>query len=185
MAFQNLKTGNTVYAFTKSNPPSFEVGQVIADAEVHAKYPQPTPHPNQLYPNFMPSTPQEQAVKLSIRFGEKIQPIDNLMPTADIQDCGNGLMLSCSREAINAEVFAFKQLSDNAIAPKVIEMHQINSQVCAEIITKLNPEIAEKQRLEAENQKLREELITIKSETSEVKKLVTSLMEQLGAKTEE
>lgn len=185
MAFQNLKTGNTVYAFTKSNPPTFEIGQVIADAEVHTKYPQQNPVPGQMFPGFMPSPPQEQAVKLSIRFGEKIQPIDNLMPTADIQDCGNGLFLSCSREAINAEVFAFKQLSDNAIAPKVIEMHQINSQVCTDIITKLNPEIAEKQRLEAENQKLREELQTIKSETSEVKQLVTSLMIQLGAKTEE
>lgn len=182
MAFQNLKTGNTVYAFTKSNPPTFAVGQVISDAEVHAKYPQPNQVPG-YPPAFMPN--QEQAVKLSIRFGEKIQPIDNLMPTADIQDCGNGLFLSCSREAINAEVLAFKQLSDSAIAPDVIEMHRSNSIACADIITKLNPEIAERQRLEEENRQLRSELQTIKSETSEVKSMVTSLLKQLGATAEQ
>ena len=182
MAFQNLRTGSTVYAFTKSNSPQLEVGQVVSDPELRAKYPNTAPAPGQVYnaPPFLPP-PQEQVVKLSIRFGEKIQPIDGLSPTADIQDCGNGLFISCSREAINAEVVAYKQMSDNAIAPKVIEMHQHISQRCAEILTKLNPEVAERQRLEAENKKLREELKVLRGETSEMKGMLSSLLEQLGS----
>lgn len=182
MAFQNLRTGSTVYAFTKSNSPQFEVGQVVSDPELRAKYPNTAPAPGQVYnaPPFLPP-PQEQVVKLSIRFGEKIQPIDGLSPTADIQDCGNGLFISCSREAINAEVVAYKQMSDNAIAPKVIEMHQHISQRCADILIKLNPEVAERQRLEAENKKLRDELKVLRGETSEMKGMLSSLLEQLGS----
>ena len=182
MAFQNLRTGSTVYAFTKSNSPQFEVGQVVSDPELRAKYSNTAPAPGQVYnaPPFLPP-PQEQVVKLSIRFGEKIQPIDGLSPTADIQDCGNGLFISCSREAINAEVVAYKQMSDNAIAPKVIEMHQHISQRCADILIKLNPEVAERQRLEAENKKLRDELKVLRGETSEMKGMLSSLLEQLGS----
>jgi len=184
MAFQNLRTGSTIYAFTKSNSPQFEVGQVVADPELRAKYPNPNaaPTPGQVYnaPPFLPQ-PQEQVVKLSIRFGEKIQPIDGLSPTADIQDCGNGLFISCSREAINAEIAAYKQLSDNAIAPKILEMHKHISERCADILTKLNPEVAERQRLEAENKKLREELQVLRGETSEMKGMLSTLLEQLGS----
>ena len=183
MAFQNLRTGSTVYAFTKSNSPQFEIGQVIADPEIHAKYPQQGISPGQVYnpPSFMPPAPQEQVVKLTIRFGEKIQPIDRLTPTADIQDCGNGLFISCSRDAINAEVLSYKQISDNALAPQVLETHKQISSKCAEIINQLNPEIAERQRLEAENKKLREELSVIKSETSEMKGMLSDLLAQLGS----
>lgn len=182
MAFQNLRTGSTVYAFTKSNSPQLEVGQVVSDPELRTKYPNTAPAPGQVYnaPPFLPP-PQEQVVKLPIRFGEKIQPIDGLSPTADIQDCGNGLFISCSREAINAEVVAYKQMSDNAIAPKVIEMHQHISQRCADILIKLNPEVAERQRLEAENKKLRDELKVLRGETSEMKGMLSSLLEQLGS----
>lgn len=181
MSFQNLKTGSTIYAFQKGGNPQFEIGQLTADPELKTKYPQPSPAPGQMYNShpFMPQ-PQEQIVKLSIRFGEKIQPIDGLSPTADIQDCGNGLFISCNREAINAEVLAYKQLSDNAIAPNVIEMHKNISERCSEILTKINPEVAERQRLEAENKKLRDELSAIKSETTEMKGMLSSLLEQLG-----
>lgn len=180
MAFQNLRTGSTIYAFTKSDSPQFEVGQIIAEPEIHAKYPQPV-NPGQVYnpPTFMPP-PQEQVVKLTVKFGEKIQPIDRLPLTADIQDCGNGLIISCNREAINAEVLSYKQISDNALAPQVLEAHKRISSKCAEIIMQLNPEIAERQRLEAENKKLREELSVIKSETSEMKGMLSNLLAQLG-----
>jgi len=183
MAFQNLRTGSTVYAFYKSNLPQLEVGQVIADPELRTKYPIGQQAPGQTYNpmNFMGAQPQEQVAKLSIRFGEKIQPIDGLRPNADIQDCGNGLILSCSREAINAEVIAYKQLSDNALDPEVLAIHKTISGNCADIIAKLNPEVAERQRLETENKKLREELMSIKAETSEVKGMLSSLLEQLGS----
>ncbi len=183
MAFQNLRAGSTVYAFTKSTSPQFEIGQVIADPEIRTKYPAVPAIPGQGFnaPSpFMPNQ-QEKVVKLSIKFGEKIQPIDGLFPTADIQDCGNGLFLSCSREAINAEVIAYKQLSDSALAPSVIDTHKRISERCAQILTEINPEVAERQRLEQENKKLRDEMQAIRAETRDVKQMMSSLLAQLGS----
>ena len=177
MAFQNLRTGSTVYAFIKGNSPQFEVGQLVADPEVKVKYPNPSQPYNPA--NFM-SNSQEQVVNLSIRFGDKIQPIANLSPVADIQDCGNGMFLSCSREAISAEVVAYRQISEMALSPEALNIHKQIVASCDEIYSKLNPEVAERQRLEEENKKLRAEISAIKSETTEVKGMLNSLLEQLG-----
>lgn len=43
MAFQNLRTGSTVYIFHKDNSPKLEIGQVIAEPKIRQKYPIPTP----------------------------------------------------------------------------------------------------------------------------------------------
>lgn len=34
MAFQNLRTGSTVYIFHKDNSPKLEIGQVIAEPKI-------------------------------------------------------------------------------------------------------------------------------------------------------
>lgn len=181
MAFQNLRTGSTVYAFYKGNNPQFEIGQVVTDPEIKAKYPNAAANPGQAYPppSFLPQ-PQEQIVRLSIKFGEKIQPIDGLSPMADIQDCGNGLIISCNREAINAEIVAYKQISDSILAPSNLEMHKRISAWCNETLTKINPEVAERQRLEAENKELRNELQGLRTETAEMKTMLSTLLDQLG-----
>lgn len=59
---------------------------------------------------------QEQVVDLSIKIGDKVQPIEGLTPSTDIQDCGNGLFVSCNRDAVNAEVAAYMHNSEVAIA---------------------------------------------------------------------
>lgn len=100
MAFQNLRTGSTVYIFHKDNSPKLEIGQVIAEPKIRQKYPIPTP--GQPYVGFIPQQ-QEQVVDLSIKIGDKVQPIEGLTPSTDIQDCGNGLFVSCNRDAVNAE----------------------------------------------------------------------------------
>lgn len=87
MAFQNLRTGSTVYIFHKDNSPKLEIGQVIAEPKIRQKYPIPTP--GQPYAGFIPQQ-QEQVVDLSIKIGDKVQPIEGLTPSTDIQDCGNG-----------------------------------------------------------------------------------------------
>lgn len=82
MAFQNLRTGSTVYIFHKDNSPKLEIGQVIAEPKIRQKYPIPTP--GQPYAGFMPQQ-QEQVVDLSIKIGDKVQPIEGLTPSTDIQ----------------------------------------------------------------------------------------------------
>lgn len=123
MAFQNLRTGSTVYIFHKDNSPKLEIGQVIAEPKIRQKYPIPTP--GQPYAGFMPQQ-QEQVVDLSIKIGDKVQPIEGLTPSTDIQDCGNGLFVSCNRDAVNAEVAAYMHSSEVAIADEVINAHEVD-----------------------------------------------------------
>lgn len=172
MAFKDLRPGSTVYFFYKNNSPRLEIGQVISEPNMRQKYPmQPQAQP---YMAHIQPQPQEQVVDISIKLSEKVQPVEGLTPTADIQDCGNGLLISCSRDAINAEVFAYKQISDIALAQETLQTHKQISSSCAEIIATLNPEVAERQRMEAENQELKKELY-------EMKGMLNSLLEQLGS----
>ena len=142
------------------------------------KYPIPTP--GQPYAGFMPQQ-QEQVVDLSIKIGDKVQPIEGLTPSTDIQDCGNGLFVSCNRDAVNAEVAAYMHSSEVAIADEVINAHRQIIESCKNIMVVLNPEIAERQRLEKENSELKTQLKELYKSQSEMKGMMASLLEQLGS----
>ena len=171
MAFQNLRAGNTVYIFYKTADPVIKVGQIIGDVKLRPKYPTSNGQPV----NFgaMPYTP-EQVADFSVKTDERIQPFENVNPASDIQDCGNGMIISCSRDAINAEVTDYMRTSEKAVNEETIEMHRNIISKCTEILAEVNPEIAERKRVEVENAELRKEL-------SEVKNMVKSLLEQLGS----
>lgn len=182
MAFQNLRTGSTVYAFYQTESPKFEIGQLMEEPELSDKYPVPNQN-GQMYPMPMyqqPPQQKEQVVKLVIKFGDKIQPIERINANLDIQDCGNGLILSCNRDAMNARIIAYKQISERALDERTLETHRNIYKACEEALTALNPEIAERQRLEEENEKLRAELQQIRNETSEMKGMMSELLQQLG-----
>ena len=157
MAFQYLRSGCTVYFFHNYNSPNLEIGQVIAEPKIR------------------------QIVDLSIKIGDKVQPIEGLTPSTDIQDCGNGLFVSCNREAVNAEVAAYMHNSEVAIADDVINAHRQIIESCKNIMVVLNPEIAERQRLEKENSELKTQLKELRESQSEMKGMMASLLEQLGS----
>lgn len=171
MAFQNLKTGNTVYIFRKGNLPELEIGQIMSEPKIRQKYQMPSAAQPYSAMSFMPQQ-GEQVVDLSIKIGEKVQPIEGLCPVLDIQDCGNGLFVSCSRDAINAEIATYMHNSEMAITDETINAHKHIVECCKAIMVKLNPEIAERQRIEEENKEL-------KSELREMKDMMTRLLEQL------
>lgn len=179
MAFQNLRNGSTVYILYKTNDPKLEIGQVLGEPKIRQKFPlnggQPYPTPQ-----FMPQQ-QEQVVDLSIKIGEKVQPVEGLTPNIDIQDCGNGLFVSCSRDAINAEVAAFMHNSEVAISDETISAHRTIVNNCKQIMMQLNPEIADRQRIEQENKELRNQLEGLRKSQREMKDMMTTLLEQLGS----
>lgn len=82
---------------------------------------------------------------------------------ADIEDCGGGVFVSCSRDAINAEIAAYKHISDLALSEETLGVHRTISGNCSEIMARLNPEIAERQRMEQENQELKGEIKDMKA----------------------
>lgn len=158
MTFRNLKTGSTLYIFHKDNSPKLEVGVLTADPEIKQKTQQ---NPQQaMFPNYIPQQ-AEQVVNLTVRIGERIVPVQGLTPSAVIQDCGNNIFVSCSRDAINTEVVSHKQTSDLALDEELLAVHRIISNNCKGIMAQLNPEIAERERIEQENKELRDEIKTI------------------------
>ena len=178
MAFQNLRNGSTVYILYKTNEPKLEIGQVLGEPKARQKFPingQPYP-----VPQFMPQQ-QEQVVDLSVKIGDKVQPIEGLTPSIDIQDCGNGLFVSCSRDAVNAEVAAFMHNSEVAISEETLKAHQTIVNNCKQIMMQLNPEIAERQRLEVENRELKGEIKRLSESQKEMKDMMATLLEQLGS----
>lgn len=174
MTFKNLKPGSTLYVFYKNNAPRLEVGLLTSDPEIKQKHPI-TQQQGAMLPNFMPQ-PTEQVVDLMVRIGDKVVPVRGLNPMSDIQDCGNDVFVSCSRDAINAEVMSHKQTSDLALSEETLGVHRTISENCEGIMAQLNPEIAERQRMEQENQELRNEIKTINGKIdSLIKKLSKGL----------
>lgn len=176
MTFRNLRIGSTLYVFYKDNAPRMEVGQLASDIEIKQKHPiTPQGVPMTAYPQMLPQQ-TEQVVDLMIKIGEKTVPVKGLNPMADIQDCGGGVYVACSRDAINAEVMAYKQISDLALSEETLGVHRTISTNCAAIIAQINPEIAERQRMEMENQELRNEIKTMQGKIdSLIKKLTKGL----------
>ena len=178
MAFQNLRNGSTVYLLYKTNDPKLDIGQVLGEPKIRQKFPiNAQPYPT---PQYMPQ-PQEQVLDLSIKIGDKVQPVEGLTPNTDTQDCGNGLLISCSRDAVNAEVAAFMHNSEVAISEETLKAHQTIVNNCKQIMMQLNPEIAERQRLEVENRELKGEIKRLSDSQKEMKEMMATLLEQLGS----
>ena len=79
----------------------------------------------------------------------------------NITDIGGNSVISCSKGAINDEVRAFKQRSEDVL--NSMEYHQSVIAGCDDIIKVLNPEIAEREEREKETQELKNEIASLKS----------------------
>ena len=160
MSFQNLRKGGTLIVFHKDHKPYVEFGQVVDDPKPRDKYDFKN-KPQQFNPYYPQQ--QEQVIDLSVKIGENITNFQGLPLFADMQDFGNGLIISCSKDAINAEIVSLQQISENVLSPQNLEMHKSIIEGCKEAITVLNPEIAERKKADEENKALRQELSELKA----------------------
>lgn len=85
------------------------------------------------------------------------------------------------RDALNAEVAAFMHNSEVAISEEAVKGHRNIVESCKGIMVQLNPEIAERQRLETENKELKSELKGLRESQKEMRDMMESLLEQLGS----
>ena len=81
----------------------------------------------------------------------------------------------------NGYVTKYMHNSEVAIADDVINAHRQIIESCKNIRVVLNPEIAERQRLEKENSELKTQLKELRESQSEMKSMMASLLEQLGS----
>lgn len=97
---------------------------------------------------------------ITVEVDGKSTNLQKLPASGEIADFGNNVVVATSKEAMNNELISMKQRSLDII--NSVEQHQGIIFGCDEILQKLNPEIAEKQRQEQENKQLREEINSLK-----------------------
>lgn len=161
--FQNLRAGNQVYILHKDGHPSMETGYVVSVSMPMPKY--------QVPPVF--GQPQEMVVDIVVKINNVDSTYQKLPATSDIADFGSsGLVISASREAMNAEIISLKNKSIEAI--NSVDYHKGVIEGCDSILSGLNPEYAERQQQQAEINEL-------KSRLSELMEMNRSLMSRLDS----
>lgn len=161
--FQNLRAGNQVYILHKDGHPSMDMGSVVSVSMPVPKY--------QVPPVF--GQPQEMVVDLVVKVNNVENTYQKLPATSDIADFGpSGIVISSSREAMNAEVLSLKTRSTDAI--NSIDYHRGIIEGCESILSSLYPEYAERQQQAAE-------INDLKAQLSELMEINRNLLSRLDS----
>ena len=156
--FQSLSHNNIVYILHKDKA-VLETGSVVSVSMPVPKYP--------VQPMF--GQPQEMVVDLVVKINNQDITYQKLPATLDIADFGNSsVVLSDSREAMNAEITSLKQKSMTIL--NSLDFHKDMIANCDRILSELNPEFAEKQQQQIE-------INTLKTQVGEMSKNITELMD--------
>ena len=147
MAFQNLRNNHQIYILNKDSIPTLEIGKVTFVSAPVPKYGNAS-----MYTDLV--------LDITVDIDGRSTNFQKLPATNEIADFGNNVVIATSKEAMNNELISMKQRSLDII--NSVEQHQSIISGCDEILQKLNPEIAEKQRQEPENKQLREEINSLK-----------------------
>ena len=152
MAFQNLRNNHQIYILHRDIPPTLEIGKVT-----NITLPVPKYGTNSMYNDLV--------LDITVDVNGNSMNFQKIPANSEIADFGNNIVISTDKQAMNSEVTSIKQKSLDIINSK--EQNEVIVQGCDEILEKLNPEIAEKQRQEQENKALREEINSLKEMFSE------------------
>lgn len=134
---------------------------------------QPSVHPKN---QMMQFGQQEFVADIVVRVGNNTISLKGLpaqMDTSDTYIDGESIVVSTSREAINAEITSEKQKSINIINSK--PYHEDRIVKLDAILSTLNPEFAEKQVQKEEIAELKNQVGSL---TAQVSRLVEALMPQ-------
>ena len=142
-----------------------EIGSIVSVSMPMPKY--------QVPPVF--GQPQEMVVDLVVKVNNVDTTYQKLPATADIADFGmSGVVISTSRDAMNAEVMSLKNKSIDAI--NSVDFHKGVIEGCDVILAGLNPEFAERQQQQAE-------INDLKAQMAELIKINKDLMSRLDPET--
>lgn len=166
--FQSLRQNSQIYVFHKGDKPFIETGYVTSVSMPKPRYGLP--------PTF--GQQQEMVVDIVAKINGVVTNYNLLPATLDIADTFSGsenIVISDSREAMNAEILAFKQKSIDAI--KNIDSHKNIIATCEQILTDLNPEYAEKQLQQTEINSLKTQMQDMSATLSSLTDLIKELKE--------
>jgi hypothetical protein len=167
--FQSVRPNSPIYVLHKGDNARLETGYVMN---------QPIPKPKYQIPhNF--GQPQEMIVDLVVKLNDTTVNYNSLPAQADISDSysnGENIVISDSREAMNAEIVSAKQKSVEII--NSVGYHKSLIEQYDKLLSDFNPEVAEKQAQQQEIASLREQM-------NEMTKNMALLVEQLKSKKHE
>lgn len=172
--FQSLRQNSQIYIFHKGQNPSLETGIVTNIPVAKPKYSQ-----------TVPSTfgQPEMVVDLIVKINDHVINYNGLPASADIADTyanGETIVVSDNREAMNSEIFSYKQRSIDII--NSIDQHKNIITGCDNILNQLNPEFAEKQQQQEELCKLKEQMSIMSKSMQDLMESNKKLIEQLNGK---
>ena len=155
MVFSQLRINNQVFVLHKDGRPSAEVGTVV-----NVTAPMPKFNALQTGQNI------NYTVDVTLRLGEQTSVYQGLPAGGEVADfAANGnVVLSCTREGLNAEVQALRQRSADVISEQSIAYHKSVVEECDKILEKFNPETAQQK-----------ELVTLREELAEMRALIKEL----------
>lgn len=159
--FQSVRPNSQIFILHKGDTPSIEIGNVTNQPMSRPKYQLPT--------SF--GQPQELVVDLVVKVGDRTVNYNNLPAQLDIADSssnGESIVISDSKEAMNAEVFNLKQKSTDII--NSVDFHKELLGKYESILAQLNPEFAEKQEQ-------KQEIDTLRAQMAEMSRSISALME--------
>jgi len=159
--FQSVRPNSQIFILHRSDTPSIELGTVTN---------QPIPRPKYQLPAAF-GQPQEMVVDLVVKINDRTVNYSSLPAQSDIADSssnGENLVISDSRDAMNAEVLNLKQKSTDII--NSVGFHKGLLEQYDKIIAQLNPEFAEKQEQ-------KQELDTLRAQMTEMSRSISALME--------
>lgn len=171
--FQSVRPNSQIYIFHKGDHPRLDVGFVVNQPVLRAKYPVPTTF----------GQPKDSVVDLNVKVGSQSFNYNNIPASLDIADLyadGENIVISDNREAMNAEILSLKQKSIDVIDS--IDYHKGFIVACDDILSDLNPELAEKQAQRKEIDELKNQMSDISKVLSELKDANRLFIEQLKTK---
>lgn len=150
--FSNLRTSSQIYILHKEANPRIEIATVTSVSMPRPKFSVPQAF----------GQPQEMVVDIEARIGEQNVSYRNLPANGDVADSmADGVTVATGRDAMNAEVSAFRQRSIDAV--NSIDYHKGVIAGCDKILETINPEYAEKQAQQAEIAQLKSQMSEILS----------------------
>lgn len=159
--FQSVRPNSPIYVFHKGDNPHLEIGYVTNQPVARPKY--------QVPPTF--GQAQEMIVDLNVKINGQTLNFNSIPAQADIADSfsnGESIVISDSKEAMNAEILSLKQKSIDII--NSVDFHKKLISNCDSVLSDLNPEFAEKQLQ-------RIEIDGLKNKVEEMTKNISELME--------
>ena len=167
--FQSVRPNSPIYVLHKGDNTRLETGYVVNQPIPRAKY--QIPH------SF--GQPQEMIVDLVVKLNDMTVNYNSLPAQADISDSysnGENIVISDSRDAMNAEIMSSKQKSIDVI--NSVSYHKSLIEKYDKLLSDFNPEVAEKQAQQ-------QEMATMREKMDEITRTMALLVEQIQSKKHE